>query len=273
MASPRITRVLTEAMLKHLPPSASSLKLLDVAGAAQEILLKHRPDLAITAVEGDPSGWGIPSAEFDAVTAFDAEPGSPLLAAALSALRPGGRLIVMSTRGEPDATHVVTLENHGFTRILVETGAECPLPVGVLMRGERPHQTEDTLARVQVGAAADEDAQSLVDFKGRFVHLLIRQSPDKPAWKLRADEPLMWEAVTLEGMLLAFSSLPKAVAFMQPVVLTGQILDVSKVAKFSKQTALAWPQAVLLNPMPNALEQGTLGVVSIDPDSAETPDE
>ncbi len=273
MASPRITRVLTEAMLKHLPPSASSLKLLDVAGAAQEVLLKHRPDLAITAVEGEPSEWGIASGDFDAVTAFDAEPGSSLLAAALIALRPGGRLILMSSRGEPDAEHVVTLESHGFTRILVETGAECPLPVGVLMRGERPHQTDDTLARVQIGAAADDDSQSLADFKGRFVHLLIRQSPDKPAWKLRADEPLTWEAVTLNGALLAFSSLPKAVAFMQPVVLIGQILGVSKVAKFSKQTALAWPEAVLLNPTPDVLEDSGLGVVNIDPDSAETPDE
>jgi len=273
MASPRITRILTEAMLKHLPPSASSLKLLDVGGAAQAILLKHRPDLAITAVRGEPSEWGVPFGEFDAVTAFDAEPGSPLLEAALTALRPGGRLIVMSSGGEPDAAHVVTLENHGFTRILVETGAECPLPVCVLMRGERPHETDDTLARVQLGAAADDDVQSLTDFKGRFVHLLIRQTPDKPAWKLRADEPLTWEAVTLDRLLLAFSSLPKAVAFMQPVVLTGQILGVSKVAKFSKQTALGWPGTVLLNPTPAVLANGALGVMTIDPDSAETPDE
>lgn len=273
MASPRVTRVLTEAMLKHLPPSASSLKLLDIGGATQEIFLKHRPDLAITAVEGEPSAWGIDGGGFDAVTAFDAEAGTPLLEAALAALRPGGRLIVMSTKGEPDAEHVVTLENHGFTRILVEIGAECPLPVGVLMRGERPHETDDTLARVQIGAEGDEDSQDLTHFKGRFVHLLIRQTPDKPAWKLRADESLVWEAVTLNGAFLAFSSLPKAVAFMQPVVLTGQILGVSKVAKFSKITALGWSQPVLLNPTPEILENGTLGVVSIDPDSAETPDE
>ncbi|MCU0465805.1 MAG: hypothetical protein MUF38_14715 [Anaerolineae bacterium] len=44
MASPRITRILTEAMLKHLPPSAASLKLLDVGGAVRDIFLKHRPD-------------------------------------------------------------------------------------------------------------------------------------------------------------------------------------------------------------------------------------
>lgn len=273
MASPRITRVLTEAMLKHLPPSSSSLKLLDIGGAAGEIFLKHRPDLAITPVSGEASAWEIEQGSFDAVAAFDTDPDSPLLDAALTALRPGGRLIIMSSRGEPDAAHVVTLESHGFTRILVETGAECPLPVGVLMRGERPHQTDDTHARVKIGAAADGDSQTLADYAGRFVHLLIRQTPDKPAWKLRADEPLEWEAVTLDGALLAFSSLPKAVAFMQPVVVTGQILGVSKVAKFSKQTALGWPHAVILNPTPDSLENGVLGVISIDPDSAETPDE
>jgi hypothetical protein len=273
MASPRITRILTEAMLKHLPPSSASLKLLDVGGSAQDILLKHRPDLAITPVTGDPATWAVEPASFDAVTAFDAAPDSPLLHAALAALRPGGRLIVMATRGEPDGGQVITLESHGFTRILVETGAECPLPVGVLMRGERPHTTDDTLARVQVAASGDADGQSLSDYRGRFVHLLIRQTPDKPAWKLRADEPLTWEAVTLDGALLAFSSLPKAVAFMQPVVLSGTITGVSKVAKFSKQTAQAWPQPVLLNPTPDVLHSGGLGVIPIDPDSAETPDE
>lgn len=273
MASPRITRILTEAMLKHLPPSAASLKLLDVGGAVRDIFLKHRPDLDVTAVDGDAAGWGIEPGSFDAVAAFDADLTPALYDAALDALRPGGRLIIMSSRGEPDGAHVVTLEGHGFTRILVETGAECPLPVGVLMRGERPHQTDDTLARVQVGAGADADGQALADYKGRFVHLLIRQTPDKPAWKLRADESIAWEAVTLNGALLAFSSLPKAVAFMQPVVLTGTIVGVSKVAKFSKPTAQAWPLPVLLNPTPEMLDAGTLGVTPIDPDSAETPDE
>lgn len=180
---------------------------------------------------------------------------------------------MMATRGEPDGAQVVTLESHGFTRILVETGAECPLPVGVLMRGERPHTTDDTLARVQIGASGDADGQTLADYRGRFVHLLIRQTPDKPAWKLRADEPLTWEAVTLDGALLAFSSLPKAVAFMQPVVLTGGIVGVSKVAKFGKHTAQAWPQPVLLNPSPDVIHSGVLGVIPIDPDTAEAPDE
>lgn len=272
MASPRTARILTEAMVKHLPPSASQLSLLDVNGKAWEILEKHRPDLAITVVEG--SEWGVPPQAFDAVTAFDEDLRGDLLDAALNALRPGGRLIVMATNGDPDESRVKTLEQYGYTRILVETGAECPLPVGVLMRGEKPHVTDDTNARVRVAADQDGDSQSLDDFNGRFVHLLIRQSPNKPAWAIRADEPVTWEAVTLGGALLAFSSLPKAVAFMQPAVLSGKIQDVTKVAKFSKDTARAWPLALRLNPAPDILDAGaTVDTLVVDPDTAETSDE
>ena len=272
MASPRVARVLTEAMVKHLPPSASSLTLLDVNGKAREILEKHRPDLVITVVEG--SEWGVPPQAFDAVTAFDDDLRGDLLDAALSALRPGGRLIVMATDGDPDEGRVKTLEQYGYTRILVETGAECPLPVGVLMRGEKPHITDDTNARVRVAADQDDDAQTLDDFKGRYVHLLIRQSPNKPAWMIRADEPVTWEAVTLDGALLAFSSLPKAVAFMQPAVLAGKIQDVTKVAKFSKESARTWPLPVKINPVLGVLNNGAaISTLAIDPDTAETPDE
>ena len=252
MPSPRTARILTEAMVKHLPPSAARLNLLDVNGKAREILEKHRPDLEITVVAG--SEWPVPPQTFDAVTAFDEDLRGDLLEAALHALRPGGRLIVMSITGDPDESRVKTLEQHGYTRILVETGAECPLPVGVLMRGEKPHITGDTNARVRIAADQDDDAQTLEDFRGRFVHLLIRQSPNKPAWAIRADEPVTWEAVTLGGALLAFSSLPKAVAFMQPSILAGQISGVSKVAKFSRETACAWPLPIILNPAPEILD-------------------
>jgi hypothetical protein len=259
-------------MVKHLPPSASQLSLLDVNGKAWEILEKHRPDLAITVVEG--SEWRVPPQAFDAVTAFDEDLRGDLLDAALNALRPGGRLIVMATSGDPDESRVKTLEQYGYTRILVETGAECPLPVGVLMRGEKPHVTDDTNARVRVAADQDGDSQSLDDFNGRFVHLLIRQSPNKPAWAIRADEQVTWEAVTLDGALLAFSSLPKAVAFMQPSILAGKIGGITKVAKFSRETARAWPLPVILNPAPDMLNSGAaINTLAIDPDTAETSDE
>jgi hypothetical protein len=271
MVSPRVARVLTEAMVKHLPPSASRLSLLDIEGKAREILEKHRPDLDVTVVAG--ADWQVDSETFDAVTAFDDDLRGDLLGAALGALRPGGRLIIMATKGDPNAEQVQTLEKHGYTRILVETGAECPLPVGVLMRGEKPHTTDDTQARVKVAADADEDAQTLDTYRGRFVYLLVRQTPNKPAWAIRADEPVTWDAVTLNGSLMAFTSLPKAVAFMQPVVVAGKIKDVSKFAKFSVETARTWTRPVRLNPPIAALDRARIESVSIDPDTAETPDE
>ena len=271
MVTPRVARILTEAMVKHLPPSASHLSLLDVEGKASEVLLKHRPDLDITRVEG--AAWAVPAAEFDAVTAFDDDLRGDLLQTALTALRPGGRVIIMATNGEPNAEQVQVLERHGYTRILVETGAECPLPVGVLMRGEKPHVTSDTNARVKLAADKDQDAQSLDTYRGRFVHLLIRQTPNKPVWAVQADEPVTWDAITLNSALLAFTSLPKAVAFMQPVVVAGKIKDVSKFAKFSVETVRNLSLPVRLNPPIAALDRATIGTLSVDPNSAETPDE
>ncbi|MBL8130600.1 MAG: hypothetical protein JNL42_01975, partial [Anaerolineae bacterium] len=41
----RVSRILVEAMAKHLPPSAAELRLLDVNGFCGETLLRLRPDL------------------------------------------------------------------------------------------------------------------------------------------------------------------------------------------------------------------------------------
>lgn len=272
MDSSRVARILTEAMLKHLPPSASRLSLLDVNGKAHDILQKHRPDLAITIVAD--GAWGVAPQSFDAVTAFDEDLRGDLLEAALKALRPGGRLIVMATSGAPDEERVRLLEQYGYTRILVETGAECPLPVGVLMRGERPHVTPDTQQRVRVAADQDENTQTLEGFSGDYLHLLIYQFPNKPVWAMRADEPITWEAVTLDGALMAFSSLPKAIAFMQPLILAGKIGGVTKVAKFSKEVARCWGRPVKVNPLADIFGSDTAaGSMAVDPDSAEASDE
>lgn len=271
MVSPRVARLLTEAMLKHLPPSASQLSLLDVEGKASDVLLKHRPDLDITRVEG--LEWHVPPGAFDAVTAFDDDLRGDLLESALNALRPGGRLIIMSTVGDPNAEQVRVLENHGFTRILVETGAECPLPVGVLMRGEKPHATDDTHARIKVAADRAGEGKTLENFGGRYVYLLIRQQPNKPAWAVRADETVTWDAITINGALIAFSSLPNAVAFMQPVVVAGAIKDVSKFAKFKVGQVKSWSLHTVLNPPIASLDRAVIGTHAVDPNTAEAPDE
>jgi len=242
-----------EAMAQHLPPSASTLRLLDLIGSVGAV----RPDVAVT---GDGAAGG-----FDAVFADGAALNGDLLGMALRALRPGGRLIAVDTQGEPSAAWVKTLEQAGFTRVLVEE----LLPTGVLLRGERPHETADTLARVQSVAARDQGA-----VKGCYVYLLVRQTPNKPVWALRPGDPVEWQALALadaDGPLLAFSSLPNAVAFMQPAVLSGQIRDVNKLAKFSRESARDWH--LLINPSIDILQQHPVTLVPVDHARAEAPDE
>ena len=122
-------------------------------------------------------------------------------------------------------------------------------------------------------AADTPDAQPFADYRGKYVYLLVTQTPNKPVWTLEAGEVIQWQAVTLDGALLAFSSLPKAVGFMQPAVLAGRIHDVNKVGKFSVATARTWTQPVLLNPASDVLENGTVGRIEVDATTAEAPDE
>lgn len=277
----RVARLLIEAMAKHLPPSAAQLRLLDVGGLAGAILTERRADLEVIAVPNDPDAWTVAPESADAVVAYDRALDPPLLRAALGALRPGGRLIVMDSRGAVDEAHVTTLETAGYGRILVEVGAECPLPTGVLMRGEKPHTTADTLARIASVAGSDDDDETgeVVSqaewrgFRGKYLHVPVIQTPNKPVWAMGPGESYAWDALTLDGALLAFSSLPKAVAFMQPSVLAGRALGVNKVAKFSKTAAARWALPVWLNPPPDALEGRDLGSAPLDPADAEASDE
>ncbi|MBC7869908.1 MAG: hypothetical protein H7Y09_03650 [Chitinophagaceae bacterium] len=277
---PRLARVLIESMVKHLPPSASSLRLLDVNGAAGEVLKGLRGDLDVVSVSGAINVWAtenIPSSSFDAVVAFGYILNDDFLSAAMAALRPGGRLIVVNSQGDVSPELGKTLEHAGYARILVETAAECPLPVGVLMRGEKIHTTDDTFERIQQVAGLDSDSVDWADYKGRYVHLLIVQTPNKPVWNLAEGEQVSWQAVTVErengAALLAFSSLPKAVGFMQPAVMNGRIHHVNKVGKFSREAAAGWTLPVLLNPDLRSLGGSNMSLVTIDVNSAEASDE
>ncbi|HVU12980.1 MAG TPA: hypothetical protein VHD90_16995 [Phototrophicaceae bacterium] len=251
------------AMLKHLPPSASTLRLFDLNGLAGKLLAEQRADLAVTVgASGDASAAN----SFDAVVAYGTTLDDESLHAALIALRPGGRLIAVDPQGDASGALVKRLESAGYIRILVEElSAEAG---GVLMRGEKPHVSEDTLARIQSVAVRDAG-----EFKGRYLHLLIRQTPNKPVWALKPDDVITWEAVALAdtGELLAFSSLPNAVAFMQPAVIAGKVKDVNKVGKFSREAAKDWP--VLINPSLDLLQSSEFVLVPIDPSGAEKPDE
>jgi hypothetical protein len=275
MTAPRVERQLLEAMVKHLPPSASSLRLVDIGGRAGAVFAERRADVHIVLTPGRADTWQLPPDSIDAVVGYDCEPIELLLGEALTALRPGGRLILMSPQGKPGESMVKTLESAGFTRILVETGVESPKRVGVLMRGEKPHTEDHTVDRVK--QVAERDADPSTRRSSRYVHLLIQQTPNKPAWKLEPDEQIKWQAVAVAGhnesVVLAFSSLPKAVEFMQPSVLAGHIKDVNKVAKFSWETARAWPYPIMLNPSDEIFDTQEVVFVSVDPQSAEEPDE
>ncbi len=262
------------ALAKHLPPSASALKLLDVGGETGAVLASLRADVVVTSASLAAVDWQFAPDSMDAITLYDALPDAVLLAAGLHVMRPGGRLIIVNPAGRFDEKYGHQLEAAGYTRILVEPALD---DTGVLIRGEKPHTTADTLARVHIAADRDADATPLSAYTGRFVHLLIQQTPNKPVWKLAPDEKILWHAAAAhienEPHLLAFTSLPKAVSLMQPAVVQSIVRDVNKVAKFSKATAQTWQYPVLLNPMLDQIRYNAILFVPIDPASAEAGDE
>ncbi|HYO87269.1 MAG TPA: hypothetical protein VER79_01405 [Candidatus Limnocylindrales bacterium] len=264
------------AALKHLPPSASELHLADAGGGIGAVLAGVRADLTVTTAEGAAGLALLPEASADAVTWLG--PADPALPAqALRVLRPGGRFIAVDPAGEPSVDHVAALEAAGFTRVLVEAALVDAQASGVLLRGERPHTTADTLARVEGGAVRDAEVTDWTVFRGRYVHLLVQVTPNKPTWKLAPGEPVTWAATAVEKdgqpALLAFSSLPNAVAFLQRAVLAGVVQGVNKVAKFPRAEAQAWPQALIFNPALDVLAGRALIAVPVDAARAVTGEE
>jgi hypothetical protein len=272
-----VARLMIEAMAKHLPPSASRLRLLDVNGEAYPVLHSLRADLDALAVPGQVDLWpALEAGSVDAVLAYDYVLNEDFLAAALEALRPGGRLIVVRSRGQVSSAPGQRLEHCGYVRILVEQATAAG---GVLIRGERAHTTADTLARVLRVAEDDAAQMTLDEYRGRYVHLLVQQTPNLPPWKRQPDEVIEWHAVAVRGpgqtgpVLLAFSSLPRAVSFMQPVVMAGMVRDINKVVKFSRQTVADWSLPLVINPDQSLLENVEVVLLPVDPGTAEAPDE
>ncbi len=263
-----------DVMAKHLPPSSSTLRMLDVGGQAGGRLLELRPDLAVEIASFYVPHWDYATGSIDSVVGYDVLLRPEFLAAVQKVMRPGGRMIIVNSEGVVDHVLVQALESAGLVRILVEPALGRD---GVLIRGEKPHKTSDTLARVQQVAEEDAARLDFVSYRGRFVHLLIRQTPNKPVWKLQPDDVIRWQsvAVNVDGVLhlLAFSSLPRAVSFMQPAVLENFIQDVNKVGKFSKEIAQTWDMPILLNPTLESIRPHEVMMIDIDPTTAEAPDE
>ncbi len=247
---------------KHLPPSAapSGPRVL----AFDESSAAELPD-EIELTRGDPETPG----EFDAVVGCTAPDG---LAARMRRLRPGGRLI-LAQRADPEGSGQArllldALTAAGFIHCLVE-------PVGdfIVYRGERPPQGS-SVERVQTLAAPSPSPYPTPLRSGGnylqspFVFLLIIQTPNRPAWTPPAvsqNEKVEWRAVTIldpatgQPALLAFSSLVKAVAFMQSAILAKWISGVNKVGKFRSEVGRTWELPLILNPTFDDLRSTTLG--------------
>jgi hypothetical protein len=258
---------------KHLPPSAGLPRVLVLAPAAAAELA-GMVEMVLAAPGAD--DW--PAGPFDAV----AGPAAPALLPALGQrLRPGGRLI-LTHASEPEAL-LAALTSAGLIHCLVEPqGPVC------LYRGERPPvgttlERHQALAQDEAGAATSHYQLPIAtypDLPTPFIFLLIQRTPNKPAWKLAAGELVTWRAATLARaggaapVLLGFSSLVKAVAYMQGAVMARRLAGVNKVGKFPAEAMQGWPLPLVLNPdfeLVRGLEPGPL--FEVDPQTAITGDE
>lgn len=261
-------------MAKQLPPSSSRLKMLDIGATTFGLVAAQRDDIHPVIASLRLSDWDYPNDAFDAVVGCDINTTPDMLAAILRVLRPGGRFVCVLPAATVDEIFVKRLEDNGFTRILVESVIDHS---GVLMRGEKPHTTTDTLERVESVAQSDAQQLDVAQYRGRYIYLLIKQQPNVPRWKLRESDNLTWHAVAVEQepapVLLGFSSLPRAVSFMQAAVLAGTVSDVNQMPRFKPQTVSEWQRDIIINPEPEYLNGRSIVDVPVDPDDAEEPEE
>ncbi len=94
------------------------------------------------------------------------------------------------------------------------------------------------------------------------------------------EEKLTWQAATVLDAqtnlpnLLGFSSLVRAVNFMQPAVLAGKFKGINKVGKFAATIAQTWGMPLLLNPDFDDLREAAPGMMfEVEPQAAITGEE
>ncbi len=255
---------------KHLPPSAGLPRVLalDSRTAAE---LADDAEVILAGNDG-----ALAQGSYDAIAGHSAPEALPEL---LQGLRPGGRAI-LTADAEPEAL-LAAMERAGFIHCLVETAGDV-----VLYRGERPPSGSPVERALSAEAAAGSSVTgglslaAPADLKTPYIFLLVTQTPNKPAWKLEPDERVTWRAATIQPLderapaLLAFSSLLKAVAFMQAAILADAIAGVNKVGKFSAEAARGWPLPLALNPAFGAVSGLAAGpTLEVDPRTAITGDE
>ncbi len=243
---------------KHLPPSMGAPRVLALDEAAAAELPAE-----VEVVRAGPEMTG----EFDAVVGYAAP---EQLSTLYPYLRPGGRLILAHHAEPKDLLDALT--QAGFIHCLIETVGDY-----VLYRGERP-PLGSSVTRVQTLASGVRPRTSnsrSEPLTSPSLFLLVTQTPNKPAWTLTRDEKLDWRAVTLldpatgQPSLLAFSSLVKAVAFMQAAILAKAIGGVNKVGKFRAEVSQTWALPFVLNPGFEDVREWALGpALAVDPQTA-----
>lgn len=295
-----MTDMLLREMLRHLPPSGAELALVALGEDITAPVCALRPDVRVIWRESF-ADYALPlpldSQSADALIACDAlsavRDSELFLREALRILRPGGRMVLFETVPEAEQAaqllHLAgTLETAKFERVLTERLTDLG---GVLARGERSYTHLSTQERISGTAARDSGlpggvaqlepipANTLIEaLTGKFVFLLAAQPTDRPPWELGRDRYWLAPVMIDRGRdgaycLLVFSSLPKAVEFMQPAVKAGLIKGINKIAKFDKAQIATWGIDLILNPTPAILLGGDRFVfegkaLEIDPASA-----
>ena len=287
-----------ESILKQLPPSNAELRLLDVSPKPiVHFMQKKRPDILPIRSIFTNNSIEAEDNSLDAIVGHNylstLEKPTIFLSETWRTLRSGGRLILLDddpkkslfgkSRQKVTALETIadTLTEHGFARLLIEK-----LPSAILSRGEKPYSIEkNTLERI--ANSIDDKVNSRVFYgedlrkiKGKFIHILIRQTPNKPVWE-NNNAPIYWEGVAIhpnnardEQIVLGFSSLPQAVQFMQQAVLENVLSGINKIGKFKKSIAAEWSFPIWLNPSTSNIQQGyDIRFIPINPKTAEAPDE
>jgi hypothetical protein len=228
---------IVEVIAKHLPPSADRVRIcaLDAPARAWAGALAAAHFVGV-----------VDTGECDATLA------SRLRSIAPVKLRPGGRAIFLLADERRSLSEVAAIMQHaGFTRILTESVLDGAF---ILARGEpiaaaSPDRNAEA-ARLGEGLRVAQAGDPLP----RYLHLLVHQEPPSRGWEQPDLQSVTWHAATVRDMaqdrsvLLGFSSLVKAVAFMKPAVLAGAIPDINRLPRYRGEQVAGWGMAVLLNP-------------------------
>ncbi len=233
-----------QLILKHLPPSAGlpNVYACDERSRRWVMALQRQGHITLN-----------PEQVNDAVLSSDLS----FAGEAVRRLRPNGRAIFLipNTADVSGQEVVQALTSAGFVRLLSEAVLD---EAYLLARGERPTEQLHPVERIAAIAGLAPGTLELLEVKEaaeryRALHLLVRQIPPARSWSDSMN--VSWQAGTVRDIaadrtvLLAFTSLVKAVAFMQPAVLAGALRNINKLPRFEMVHLIKWGLPVIVNPV------------------------